>query len=255
MLLVLRWVISKNMGLITRILLVFFLIISSVLAANIEIKVKQARISLPYWPAQEDRYGAVLIVRGGEQPQWSMLLAHFAEQLAQYGWSVVLLNCTKDGSIPWVEQVPKVISNLRQDNNKRIILVHYGDQLNQSLEYFSKPQSKMVNGLVMLSAYDGKNTLDKPPRLRFPLFDIAGQFDFDQVLNQMTLRGKEFKQHNYLSLEMPGAHHDYEYSQKLLLAFVHGWMSKLPEVEIQSPPILVSYIEPISFLPSYIARL
>ncbi|TIE15298.1 alpha/beta hydrolase, partial [Legionella pneumophila] len=41
------------------------------------------------------------------------------------------------------------------------------------------------------------------------------------------------------------ATHDYQYSQQLLLAFVHGWMAKLPEFEPQPPPILVSYLEPV----------
>ena len=168
---------------------------------------------------------------------------------------MVLLNCTNDKVIPWIDQLPKVISTLRQDNNTRIVLVHYGDQLNQSFEYFSKPQSKMVNGLVMISAFDGRNARKATPRLRFPLFDIAGQFDFNEVLNQMSERKKDFKQQKYLSIEMPGAHHDYEYSEKLLLSFVHGWMSNLPASEIHSPPILVSYIEPIIFLPSYIASI
>lgn len=243
------------MGHITRIVLVFFLLISSALAESLEIKVNQTPISLPYWPAPEPHYGAVLLVRGGEHAEWSTLLAHFAEQLAHYGWSVVLLNCDAHNSVPWIAQVPEAISALRMERNKRIILVHYGDQLNQSLDYFSKPQSKMINGLVMLSAYDDQTSMDKPSSLRFPLFDIAGQFDYDEVLNQRVLRGKEFKQRNYLSLEMPGAHHDYEYSQRLLLAFVHGWMAKLPEFEPQPPPILVSYLEPIAFLPSYIASI
>lgn len=241
------------MKLITRIIFVYFLVLSCVSAERLNIKVGDTAISLPYWQAKTPNYGAVLIVRGGEQPQWSVLLAKFAKQLAHYGWSVVLLNCTQDNSVPWIEQLPKAISTLRQDKNSRIVLVHYGDQLNQSLEYFSKPQSKMVNGLVMISAYDDQSVLAPLPKLRFPLFDIAGQFDFDRVLRQMNQREKEFKQQHYVSLEMPGARHDYEYSQKLLLSFVHGWMSKLPANVIESSPILVSYIEPplVSVLPTF----
>lgn len=240
---------------LTRTVFVFFLLVFGAQADNLSIKVHNNEMSLPYWPARDVHYGAVLIVHGGDVPQWSKLLTNLAEQLAHYGWSVVLINCTNDNSIPWIAQLPKVISALRQEKNKRIILVHYGDQINKSLEYFSKPQSKMINGMVMVSAYDGQKVLDIPLRLRFPVFDIVGQFDFNQVLYQVNLRGKEFNRHNYLSIELPGAHHDYEYSQKLLLAYVHGWMAKLPESEIHAPPILVSYIEPILFLPSYIASI
>jgi len=243
------------MNYITRIVLSFFLMSSNVMADVLEIKVNQDSISLPYWPASNAQYGAVLIVRGGTDiVQWPVLLTHFAEQLSYNGWSVVLLNCNQDNTIPWIKLVPETISTLRGNKNKRIVLLHYGDQLNQSLEYFSKPQSKMINGLVMVSAYDDQANTDTPPKLRFPLFDIAGQFDYDDVLSQMHLREKEFK-HNYLAVEMPGAHHDYQYSQKMLLAFIHGWMTKLPEVEPQKPPILVSYIEPVYSSASTIAQI
>ncbi|MCL9685085.1 alpha/beta hydrolase [Legionella maioricensis] len=243
------------MSYIIRTVLVFFLIISNTIADVLEIKVDQHPLSLPYWPASKAHYGGVIIVRGGaDAAQSPRLLTHFAEQLSHNGWSVVLLNCNNDNTIPWVKQIPETISALREAKNKRIVLVHYGEQLNQSLEYFSKPQSKMINGLVMVSAYDEQSNLDRPPSLRFPLFDIAGQFDYDTVLNQMEQREKEFKQHNYVAVEMPGAHHDYQYSQRMLLAFIHGWMTRLPEFEIQPRPILVSYIEPVYSSASLIAK-
>lgn len=225
--------------------LLFFLIASSVFAEKLEIQVEQKKVILPYWPSMHMSYGAVVIVRGGEYGQGTLLLEHLAKRLSQNGWSVALVNCTKNNSVPWINQLPEVISALRQNHNKRIVLVHYGDQLNISLEYFSKPQSKMINGLVMLSAYDVKKNLKKIPLLRFPLFDIAGQFDYDMVLQQRKMREEEFKAQKYLAIDMPGAHHDYQYSQQLLLAFVHGWMAKLPEFETQPPPILVSYLEPV----------
>ncbi len=235
----------------------FFLLLSNFCgkADTLEIKVNQNPIDLSYWPTGKKHYGAVLLVSGGDDVvQSPILLTHVAEQLSRYGWSVVLLNCNKDGPVPWVQQIPAAIHILREHKNKRIVLVHYGDQLNQSLEYFSRPQSKMINGLIMLSAYDDDNW-NKPLRLRFPVFDIVGQFDYEAVLYQMEVREREFRAHNYQSIEMPGAHHDYRYSQKMLLAFIHGWMAKLPEFEPQPPPILVSYIEPINSPASVIAKL
>ncbi|CEG58578.1 ATPase [Legionella fallonii] len=223
-------------------------------ADTLVIKVNQNPIDLSYWPAGNKHYGAVLLISGGEDVvQSPILLTHVAEQLSSYGWSVVLLNCTKDSPVPWVKQIPPTINILREHKNKRIVLVHYGEQLNQSLEYFSRPQSKMINGLIMLSAYDDTNW-SKLKKLRFPVFDIAGQFDYDAVLYQMEVREKEFGRHNYQSIEMPGAHHDYRYSQKMLLAFIHGWMAKLPESEPEPPPILVSYIEPVYSAASHIAK-
>jgi hypothetical protein len=237
------------------IVLIWVLTITHVMADELQIKVDQTSVSVPYWLASEAHYGGVIIVKGGEGAQCSSLLTHFAEHLASNGWSVVVLNCTNGNTVPWIKQLPEVISALRHNKNKRIVIVHYGEQLNQSLDYFSKPQAKLINGLIMLSAYDDQNNPDKPSGFRFPLFDIAGQFDYDTVLTQMQLREKEFKQHNYLSIEMPGAHHDYAYSQKLLLAFIHGWMTKLPIIEPQKPPILASYIEPVNSSASLIAVL
>lgn len=236
------------------IILLFFLLISGTWSDTLEIKINQGTVDLPYWPAQKAGYGAVLLVKGGEQEQGSPILAHLARQLANNGWSVALLNTTKS-TIPWVDQLPEAISVLRQDNNKRIVLVHYGDEVNLSLDYFAKPQSKMINGLVLLSAYNGQNEEDKPFNLRFPLFDIAGQFDYDTVLDQMGQREREFKKQKYMALELPGAHHDYEYSQRILVAYVHGWMMRLPEIEIHPPPIPLSYIAPVNLWGSYIASI
>ncbi|CCD06397.1 TPA: DUF3530 family protein [Legionella pneumophila] len=233
------------MNQIKWIVLLFCFVVSNVFADKLDITVDQKKIILPYWLSRPVSYGAVIIVSGGETAQWSLLLEQFAKGLSRNGWSVVLLNCTKNNSIPWINQLPEVISTLRQNNNKRIVLVHYGDQLNLALEYFSKPQSKMINGLVMLSAYDLNRNLQKVPRLRFPLFDIVGQFDYDMVRQQRKSREEKFKENSYLAIDIPGATHDYQYSQQLLLAFVHGWMAKLPEFEPQPPPILVSYLEPV----------
>lgn len=234
--------------------LLLFLMQSIAFAEKLDITVNQAKISLPYWKANTTQYGAVLIVKGGP-PQWSTLLAQFAKRLKHTGWSVALLNCNPGNATPWVDQIPEAISALRQDKNNRIVLVHYGDQLNQSLAYFSKPQAKMINGLIMLSAYDDQSNLDPKQSVRFPLYDIAGQFDYDNVLRQMKNRTRVFKQPEYKAIEMPGAQHDYEYSQAMVLSFMHGWMSKLPEIKPQPAPILSSYIEPVFPANNYIASL
>lgn len=232
--------------------LVCLIMVAPAFAEILPIKVEQTVIDLPYWPAANHaNYGAALIVQGGSEPQGSPLLNNFAQQLAARGWSVALLNANKNATIPWIEQLPEAIGMLRQQKNKRIVLIHYGEQLNQSLDYFTKPHSKMINGLVMVSAYDNEMEVSNDT-LRFPLFDISGQFDYDAVLRQVAQRRQEFK-NNYLAIEMPGAHHDYEYSTRLLLGFVHGWMTKLPETQIAPKPVLESYLEPINSMASLLA--
>jgi len=236
-------------------------------ADDLAIEVDKKKASLPYWPAKlnssiKTPHGGVLFVNEGDQPQWSMLLAHLAKKLADYGWDVALLNVNTADSISWLLELPEAMSVLRQNKNKRIVLIHYGNKLNSSLDYFGKPQSKMVNGLIMLSAYDNllksadkpadetatksiDKPIDKPVSFRFPLLDITGQFDYDMVKSQASQRANELKQNKYRALRLPGAQHDYEYSHQLLISYLHGWMSKLPESSPQAPPINTSYVEPV----------
>lgn len=212
-------------------------------AEKLTIKMGAKTVSLPFWPAAEKQpnYGAVLLVYGG-QPQWSELLAHIAARLGRIGWSVVLLNSDGRNKESWVVQMPEVISTLRKNKNYRIVLIHYGEQLQQTIDYFTKPQAKMITGLIMLSAYNEAQE-QTIPNVRFPLFDIVGQFDYDVVVHQASNRKQAQQQRPYVQVEIPGASHDYEYSKGLLVSFVHGWMAKLPEAKPSPRPI--SYLVPV----------
>lgn len=246
----------KHFALIIKAGLFSLLLFSTALADSLEIKINQDAIALPYWPNHLNYYGAVIIARGGADNYCPPLILNFADYLSHNGWSVVLLSHAQDHIIPWDKQLPETIRLLREQKNHRIVLVHYGEGLSDSLAYFSGPQSKMINGFVMVSAYDDeKGGLENLPHVRFPLFDIAGQFDYEAVLSQMASREKEFRQRHYTALKMPGAHHDYEYNEKLLLAFIHGWMVKLPELRHEPVPILVSYIAPLFSSPSQHVKL
>jgi hypothetical protein len=221
--------------------------------AELEIKIDQKSIKVPYWVASGEPYGGVVLVNGGDPAQWSDTLTHIAELLSKNGWSTVLLNSNPEISVPWLKQVPEAISAVRKDKNKRIVLIHYGEQLNMTLDYFSKPQGKGINGLILLSATDDKPTTVKPTSFRFPIFDIDGQFDYDEVKRQLSERSTVFKSPNYLSLEIPGADHEYSYAADILVSFMSGWMLKIPESTVSAPPInpkslVQSYLVPI-YLP------
>ncbi|HDS3846513.1 TPA: alpha/beta hydrolase, partial [Legionella pneumophila] len=103
------------MNQIKWIVLLFCFVVSNVFADKLDITVDQKKIILPYWLSRSVSYGAVIIVSGGETAQWSLLLEQFAKGLSRNGWSVALLNCTKNNSIPWINQLPEVISTLRQN--------------------------------------------------------------------------------------------------------------------------------------------
>jgi hypothetical protein len=221
---------------------------------DLEIKVNNESIKLPYWSASHQHEGGVILVRGGEPVQWSDALAHLAGLLSDSGWSTVLLNCTLDDKSSWIDQLPETITALRNDKNKRIFLIHYGEQLNSTLDYLGKQKGKTINGLVLLSAYDEKESTVKLSSFRFPVFDIDGQFDYDEVKSQAKARQKSENSPNYLVLELPGADHDYNYSEPLLRSFLIGWMLKTPETAFVAPPsqdnnsLVHSYIEPVYFL-------
>lgn len=233
---------------ITRTILVFFFVFSAAFADKLAIKVDGKSIDLPYWPTKKEKYGAVLLVNGGAQMQSTALLDNLANELAQNGWNVVLLNHDNIVSVPWIKQFPEVITTLRNQKNMRIVVVHYGEQLKETFDFLEKPPVPEIEGLILLSAYDVSPSKNKKPKLNMPVFDIVGQFDFEVTKQEMAARKKEFGQNknNYLAIEIPGAHHDYEYSRQLLFSFIHGWMVKLPKTHPKSPAVMYSYLAPIA---------
>ncbi|QLZ67861.1 alpha/beta hydrolase [Legionella sp. PC1000] len=233
---------------ITRTVLIFFFVCSTLFADTLVIKVDGKNIDLPYWSPKKEKYGAVLLVNGGSQAHSSLLLDNLANELAQSGWQVVLLNNDSSITVPWIKQFPEVVAALRKQKNIRVVMVHYGEQLKQTFEYLGKPPVPQIEGLILLSAYNTPPTADKKLELNMPVFDIVGQFDYDLIKQEMAARKKEFakNKNNYLAIEIPGAHHDYEYSRQLLFSFIHGWMVKLPMLQPKSPPRMYSYLVPIA---------
>jgi hypothetical protein len=177
------------------------------------------------------------------------LIDSLINQLARLGWSVIFVDTSKYPNHTWIQQLPELISELRQKEFHRITLLHYGNRLNETLQYFLKPQAKRVNGLVLLSAYDEQILASQRIDIGFPVFDIVGQFDYDFILQQLVGRSKEFAAYRYRQITLPGAEHDFGYSQKLLLSFIHGWMSRLPETWPVDLPLSLSYIPPIKEIP------
>lgn len=234
------------MSYIIRIFLVFFFTCSTLYAEPLELKFNGKKIELPYWSATKQPHGAVILIHGGQQAKWSMLLANLAQEFSKNGWSSVLLNCNQDNPEPWIKEFPEVISVLRQQNLKRIIVLHYGDQVKQTMDSFNKVTNSGVQGIILLSAYNLDKAVLANPELSMPLFDIAAQFDYELILEQLNNREKAFAQKKYLAMRVPGAHHDYEYSKDLLLSFMHGWMLRLAEFKPEPPPVsYIASIEPL----------
>jgi hypothetical protein len=238
---------------ITRIVVLFFLITSFAFAEQLEVKFNGKSMKLPYWSALKHPHGAVILINGASQAQWSILLARIAKQLSHHGWSSVLVNCTEqDNADPWTKFLPEVINTLRQQKNNRVIVAHYGEGLKQTFDSFNKSPKAGIEGLILLSAYDNPKTEDKKPELSMPLLDLAGQFDYAAVIGQFESREKEFAQDKYLGIRIPGAGHDYEYSHQFLISFMSGWMVHLAEFKPEPPPVsYIASIEPL--MPKQIA--
>lgn len=183
-----------------------------------------------------------MLINGEQDSEGSVLANSLSKELAKHGWSVALLNTSLHIPVPWTEQLPETLSALRQKNNKRIVVIHYGSQLEKSVNYFTTPQSKRVSGLILLSAFDqpeNKGLIDLIQKIPFPLLDITGQFDYTPVLEQASLRQFSIKNERYLYRQLPGASHDYAYSKKTLVTNLNGWMKKLrTERPVKAPIIL-----------------
>ncbi|CEK11367.1 type 1 periplasmic-binding domain-containing protein [Legionella hackeliae] len=225
--------------------LLFFLNFAEVKAASLDILVNQQKIALPYllYKGKKQR-GAVVIINGDESDEGSELVDNLSKELVKHGWSVALLNTSLQiNTVPWIEQLPEALSSLRKKDNKRMIVVHYGSQLESSVSYFTKLQSKRVNGMIFISAFDypeNKNIVDLIKKIPFPLFDITGQFDYIPVLEQASIRQATIRNGKYRYRQLPGACHDYAYNKKILVANMNGWMKKLKTISPVQPPIILS---------------
>ncbi|ARG96843.1 alpha/beta hydrolase [Legionella micdadei] len=233
------------MKLLIRMCILVIFIITESKAENLEIQVNGLKISLTYWSAQNKKaHGGILIIKG--DPFWEgfALSPNLAKRFAKLGWSVAILDTNQQqDKLTWIDVLPEALSNLRQKNNQRIVVLYYGAQLKSLLGYFSKLQSKQVNGLILLSAFDessSNETLDMLKKIPFPVFDVVGQFDYSTVLRQATLRRENNHSNQYIALQFPGATHDYLYTRNMLVGYLHGWMKHLRPVTRSKPPVLLN---------------
>ncbi len=227
-------------------MLLWCCMVSAAFTNMLEININGKHFHVPCWLSQKQQLGAVLLVNGGSHSQSSTLLDYLAHRLAENGWMVTLLQDDKSNFIPWMKQLPEVIMTLRQQKFMKIVVLHYGEQLQQTLDYFDKPQAPKIEGLILLSAYHIQQPLNKKPEINIPIFDIIGQFDLGFVKQELAIRQKMFENNKkkYLAIEIPGAEQDYKYSRQLLFTFIHGWMMKLPEFQ-PSPTFMYTYQYPL----------
>lgn len=198
-------------------------------AADLKIEYKSQSLNIPYWQATVPQpLGAVVMIHCGHD-QDDLMIQSLAEQLARLNWTVAALDCGQHDAI-WSWQVPATLSALRQQGLNRLVLLYYGNQLQESFGYFTQAQAKQVNGLILLSAWQEKGMDLAIKRLRFPVLDVVGQFDYPAILTQFSQRRAYFEQRRlrYTPMKISGANHQFQYTRQMLVAYLHGWMSNLP---------------------------
>ncbi|WP_237762213.1 alpha/beta hydrolase [Legionella santicrucis] len=235
-------------------MLLWCCMVSAAFTNMLEINIDGKPFQVPCWFSQKKQIGAVLLINGGSHTQSPALLDYLAHRLAENGWMATLLQDDKSNSIPWMKQLPEVIMTLRQQKFMKIIVLHYGEQLQQTLDYFDKPQALKIEGLILLSAYPIQQPINKKPKINMPIFDIIGQFDHGLVKQELAIRQKTFgnNKKKYLAIEIPETEQDYKYSRQLLFTLIHGWMMKLPEFQPTPPIFMYTYQYPLlDFQPKY----
>ncbi|WP_133141188.1 alpha/beta hydrolase [Legionella spiritensis] len=215
---------------------------ASSVSGVLDIEVNQQKLALPYRAAVGDAKGAVLIIHGSQPIYGQSFVNRLSDKLAMLGWSTLLIQTYQiNDKAKLTDIIPSSLTALRLKDNNRLVVIHYGDQLQVSLDYFVQPQSKQANGMILLSAYDrtdAKKQADLLKKLRFPAFDIVGQFDYGRVLRQAKKRHDANSENSkYQFLMLPGARHQYTYTSAMLAAYVNGWMEKLSRNIRASPPI------------------
>lgn len=221
------------MRLLTSLCLLFLLTNAWTAVSTLDIKANGQKISLPYWPAIHKPKGSILIIFGDSPIYGLKSPRELAMFFAQLGWSAAIINTyPSDDKNNWVTQIPDAMMTLKRKDNNRQIILHYGAKLSVTLAYFAKPQSKKVNGLVLMSAYDKPPQKDLPEllkKVKYPVFDVVGQFDYDDVLDQAKNRRDSMgNSDTYKFLLLPGARHQYWFATKSLVDYLHGWMMDLP---------------------------
>ncbi len=204
-----------------------------IFADELVLPLKGEDVQVNYWPVEKNSRGAIIWVRA--EP--SMLPDAIAEALSKKGWGIILIESKHAAELKRL--IPAAIRSFRKLHYQRIILLHQGDRLQQTLDYFKKRQTKRVDGFIFLSAYESKKTLNLQA-VSSPVMDICGQFDYQYVLSDFQKRKEQGVFINYRSIQVPGADNSYEYQLKMLTSYLDGWMQNIPPVQPSWLPFQLS---------------
>lgn len=199
--------------------------------STLDISVQQKKIQLPYWQAVKKHKGSVILIQG-DKPFYDIGFMHsLAAYLQAMGWSVVFLDLQFQDQKGLDNQLPSTITALNKTEKGPLILLHYGEQLQNFLAVAQKSQSLGVKGIIFLSSYEKapKDNLGEAiKKLNLPILDLAGQFDNETVLAQTEQRqNSNYHSPYYQILVIPGATHQYGYTVKMVAKIINGWMMKL----------------------------
>lgn len=184
--------------------------------------------------------GGVLLAYPSHDNQNKLFIEKLAARLSQSGWSVLMQPLVFSEASNWEDTLAKQLAVIRRKSNSRVIFIGYTTPWEPLKRYFRKPQAKQVSGLVLLSAANGDSVpvskrSDEDPEgrvnVRFPVFDIVAQFDYQPVLEAWKIRKKEFNR-NYQRLQVPGVRHGYLYHEQMLQEVLNDWMAGLAKPKV-----------------------
>ena len=184
--------------------------------------------------------GGVLLAYAAQTRVNQYFVDKLGHHLSQFGWSVLLLPLPSAENSEWEAILAEQLAVIRKKSNSRVILITYAMPWEPLRQYFLKPQSKQVSGLVLLSSVNEKvevsETAPLQTRLRFPVFDIVAQFDYPSVLEAWMER-KKARYKRYLTMKIPGGQHGYTYQERMLGEALNDWMLRLPKPKVYRSPL------------------
>jgi pimeloyl-ACP methyl ester carboxylesterase len=193
--------------------------------------------------------GHVLILHGARQnPNWPDVIRPLRLALPKHGWSTLSLqmpvitpamNATEHQKLmeKATAHIVAAISNLQQQQNKRIVLLGYGTGASMAVEWLSKTPQPNVAALIAISMTDdsnsGFNSNADLLNIRVPVLDVIGGIDQPAVIAAARERFRQRRKlKQYRQITIAGAHHDYRHHEDELAKRIRGWLHHALNISI-----------------------
>lgn len=185
-----------------------------------------------YTRASPAKAGVILIHGIGVHPDWG-LISTLRQQLPEAGYATlsiqmpVLKADAKTDDYPptfdeSAERIRLAVAFLKDQGYQKVAVVAHSLGTRMSYHYFGRTPDTPVAAWVAVSA---PAALDMA-KLKMPVFDLYGQNDLPQVVDNAGKRAAGLKQKGSTQAVVPGADHFFEGKDAALLERVRGWLDQ-----------------------------